>query len=296
MPNFASSSTSTNNTSSMVKGLWQLMRMDKPVGVYLLLWPTLWALWLASLGMPELDVLIIFVLGVVVMRAAGCVINDIADRKIDGHVKRTHARPLISGAVTIKQAWLCFFSLLLIALLLVLQLNIQTVYLSFVALLLAAAYPFMKRYTQLPQIVLGAAFSWAIPMAFMAVNQHLPSWVWWLYSANLAWTVAYDTQYAMVDRDDDLKIGVKSTAILFGRYDRLWIGVLQLITIGCLVIVGTLLHLPWPFSVGITVMALMFIYHQHLIKTRTREACFKAFIQNHWGGLALWLSLVVSFF
>lgn len=296
MPNFASSSTSTNNTSSMVKGLWQLMRMDKPVGVYLLLWPTLWALWLASLGMPELDVLIIFVLGVVVMRAAGCVINDIADRKIDGHVKRTHARPLISGAVTVKQAWLCFFSLLLIALLLVLQLNIQTVYLSFVALLLAAAYPFMKRYTQLPQIVLGAAFSWAIPMAFMAVNQHLPSWVWWLYSANLAWTVAYDTQYAMVDRDDDLKIGVKSTAILFGRYDRLWIGVLQLITIGCLVIVGTLLHLPWPFSVGITVMALMFIYHQHLIKTRTREECFKAFIQNHWGGLALWLSLVVSFF
>jgi 4-hydroxybenzoate polyprenyltransferase len=271
------------------------MRMDKPVGIYLLLWPTLWALWLASLGIPEVDVLVIFVLGVVVMRAAGCVINDIADRKIDGHVKRTQARPLISGAVSLKQAWLCFFGLLLIALLLVLQLNIQTVYLSFVAVLLASAYPFMKRYTQLPQVVLGAAFSWAIPMAFMAVNQHVPSWIWWLYAANLAWTVAYDTQYAMVDRDDDLKIGVKSTAILFGSYDRLWIGVLQFITIGCLAIMGTLLQLPWPFWVGAGCVALMFIYHQRLLKSPTRETCFKAFIQNHWGGLALWLGLVFSF-
>lgn len=282
--------------TSTLKGLWLLMRMDKPVGIYLLLWPTLWALWLASLGMPKVDVLVIFVLGVVVMRAAGCVINDIADRKIDGHVKRTQARPLISGVITVKQAWLCFFGLLLIALLLVLQLNIQTVYLSFVAVLLASMYPFMKRYTQLPQVVLGAAFSWAIPMAFMSVNQHLPSWIWWLYLANLAWTVAYDTQYAMVDRDDDLKIGVKSTAILFGRYDRLWIGVLQLITIGCFVIIGTLLQLPWPFWGGAGCMALMFIYHQRLLKTPTREACFKAFIQNHWGGLAIWLGLVFSFF
>ena len=292
MSNLASPSTESTST---LKGLWLLMRMDKPVGIYLLLWPTLWALWLASLGMPEVDVLVIFVLGVVVMRAAGCVINDIADRKIDGHVKRTQARPLISGAISLKQAWLCFFGLLLLALLLVLQLNIQTVYLSFVAVLLASAYPFMKRYTQLPQVVLGAAFSWAIPMAFMAVNQHVPSWIWWLYAANLAWTVAYDTQYAMVDRDDDLKIGVKSTAILFGSYDRLWIGVLQLITIGCLAIMGTLLQLPWPFWLGAGCMALMFIYHQRLLKSPTREACFKAFIQNHWGGLALWLGLVFSF-
>ena len=153
----------------------------------------------------------------------------------------------------------------------------------------------MKRYTQLPQVVLGAAFSWAIPMAFMAVNQHVPSWIWWLYAANLAWTVAYDTQYAMVDRDDDLKIGVKSTAILFGSYDRLCIGVSQLIAIGCLVVMGTLLQLPWPFWGGLTLMALMFIYHQCLLKIPTREACFKAFIQNHWGGLALWLGLVFSF-
>ena len=292
MSNSASSSTESMST---LKGLWLLMRMDKPVGIYLLLWPTLWALWLASLGMPEVDVLVIFVLGVVVMRAAGCVINDIADRKIDGHVKRTQARPLISGVITLKQAWLCFFGLLLIALLLVLQLNIQTVYLSFVAVLLASAYPFMKRYTQLPQVVLGAAFSWAIPMAFMAVNQHVPSWIWWLYVANLAWTVAYDTQYAMVDRDDDLKIGVKSTAILFGSYDRLWIGVLQIIAIGCLAIMGTLLQLPWPFWLGAGCMALMFIYHQRLLKSPTRDTCFKAFIQNHWGGLALWLGLVFSF-
>lgn len=291
---FNSASSSTESMSTL-KGLWLLMRMDKPVGIYLLLWPTLWALWLASLGMPEVDVLVIFVLGVVVMRAAGCVINDIADRKIDGHVKRTQARPLISGVITLKQAWLCFFGLLLIALLLVLQLNIQTVYLSFVAVLLASAYPFMKRYTQLPQVVLGAAFSWAIPMAFMAVNQHVPSWIWWLYVANLAWTVAYDTQYAMVDRDDDLKIGVKSTAILFGSYDRLWIGVLQIIAIGCLAIMGTLLQLPWPFWLGAGCMALMFIYHQRLLKSPTRDTCFKAFIQNHWGGLALWLGLVFSF-
>ena len=291
---FNSASSSTESMSTL-KGLWLLMRMDKPVGIYLLLWPTLWALWLASLGMPEVDVLVIFVLGVVVMRAAGCVINDIADRKIDGHVKRTQARPLISGVITLKQAWLCFFGLLLIALLLVLQLNIQTVYLSFVAVLLASAYPFMKRYTQLPQVVLGAAFSWAIPMAFMAVNQHVPSWIWWLYVANLAWTVAYDTQYAMVDRDDDLKIGVKSTAILFGSYDRLWIGVLQLIAIGCLAIMGTLLQLPWPFWLGAGCMALMFIYQQRLLKSPTRDTCFKAFIQNHWGGLALWLGLVFSF-
>ena len=214
-----------------LKGMWLLMRMDKPVGIYLLLWPTLWALWLASVGMPDWDVLVIFVLGVVVMRAAGCVINDIADRKIDGHVKRTVARPLITGQVSLRQAWALFAGLLLCALVLVLQLNIQTLYLSFVAVLLASAYPFLKRYTHLPQVALGAAFSWAIPMAFMAVNQHVPLWAWWLYVANLAWTVAYDTQYAMVDRDDDLNIGVKSTAILFGRYDVVWIAVLQLLPI-----------------------------------------------------------------
>ncbi|MDC1347255.1 4-hydroxybenzoate octaprenyltransferase [Glaciecola sp.] len=278
-----------------LKGMWLLMRMNKPVGIYLLLWPTLWALWLASVGMPDWDILVIFVLGVVVMRAAGCVINDIADRKIDGHVKRTVARPLITGQVSLKQAWALFAGLLLCALVLVLQLNIQTLYLSFVAVLLASAYPFLKRYTHLPQVALGAAFSWAIPMAFMAVNQYVPLWAWWLYVANLAWTVAYDTQYAMVDRDDDLNIGVKSTAILFGRYDVVWIAVLQLVTLGSLGMVGLLLSLPMVYWVSLIVVFGMFLYHQRLLKDRERDACFRAFIHNHWAGFVLWLGLVGSF-
>lgn len=278
-----------------LKGMWLLMRMNKPVGIYLLLWPTLWALWLASVGMPDWDILVIFVLGVVVMRAAGCVINDIADRKIDGHVKRTVARPLITGQVSLKQAWALFAGLLLCALVLVLQLNIQTLYLSFVAVLLASAYPFLKRHTHLPQVALGAAFSWAIPMAFMAVNQHVPLWAWWLYVANLAWTVAYDTQYAMVDRDDDLNIGVKSTAILFGRYDVVWIAVLQLVTLGSLGMVGLLLSLPMVYWVSLIVVFGMFLYHQRLLKDRERDACFRAFIYNHWAGFVVWLGLVGSF-
>ena len=278
-----------------LKGMWLLMRMNKPVGIYLLLWPTLWALWLASVGMPEWDILVIFVLGVVVMRAAGCVINDIADRKIDGHVKRTVARPLITGQVSLKQAWALFAGLLLCALVLVLQLNIQTLYLSFVAVLLASAYPFLKRHTHLPQVALGAAFSWAIPMAFMAVNQYVPLWAWWLYVANLAWTVAYDTQYAMVDRDDDLNIGVKSTAILFGRYDVVWIAVLQLVTLGSLGMVGLLLSLPMVYWVSLIVVFGMFLYHQRLLKDRERDACFRAFIYNHWAGFVVWLGLVGSF-
>jgi 4-hydroxybenzoate polyprenyltransferase len=278
-----------------LEGMWLLMRMNKPVGIYLLLWPTLWALWLASVGMPDWDILVIFVLGVVVMRAAGCVINDIADRKIDGHVKRTVARPLITGQVSLKQAWALFAGLLLCALVLVLQLNIQTLYLSFVAVLLASAYPFLKRYTHLPQVALGAAFSWAIPMAFMAVNQHVPLWAWWLYVANLAWTVAYDTQYAMVDRDDDLNIGVKSTAILFGRYDVVWIAVLQLVTLGSLGMVGLLLSLPMVYWVSLIVVFGMFLYHQRLLKDRERDACFRAFIHNHWAGFVVWLGLVGSF-
>lgn len=278
-----------------LEGMWLLMRMNKPVGIYLLLWPTLWALWLASVGMPDWDILVIFVLGVVVMRAAGCVINDIADRKIDGHVKRTVARPLITGQVSLKQAWALFAGLLLCALVLVLQLNIQTLYLSFVAVLLASAYPFLKRYTHLPQVALGAAFSWAIPMAFMAVNQYVPLWAWWLYVANLAWTVAYDTQYAMVDRDDDLNIGVKSTAILFGRYDVVWIAVLQLVTLGSLGMVGLLLSLPMVYWVSLIVVFGMFLYHQRLLKDRERDACFRAFIHNHWAGFVVWLGLVGSF-
>jgi 4-hydroxybenzoate polyprenyltransferase len=198
----------------------QLTRMDKPIGIYLLLWPTLWALWVAAKGVPSLGNLVIFVLGVILTRAGGCVINDFADRKVDGHVKRTEQRPMASGKISSKEA-LVFFALLMgVSFLLVLCTNAQTVWLSFGALALAATYPFMKRYTYYPQVVLGAAFSWGMPMAFTAETGSLPAAAWLLYIANLLWTVAYDTYYAMTDREDDLKIGVKSTAILFGDADR----------------------------------------------------------------------------
>lgn len=276
-------------------GYYQLMRLHKPVGILLLLWPTYWALWLASVGMPDWHVLVIFTLGVIVMRSAGCVINDIADRRIDGHVERTQHRPLINGNVSVREAWWLFAGLLLVALLLVLQLNIQTRYLSFVALLLASAYPFMKRYTHLPQVVLGAAFGWSIPMVFMAVNQYVPSWIWWLYAANLTWTVAYDTLYAMVDREDDLRIGVKSTAILFGQYDRVSIAGLQIATLLGLAMVGQQLGLPLAYWASLAIASILFIQHQWLIRSRTRAACFRAFRLNHWVGVVVWLGLILSF-
>jgi len=273
----------------LLKGFWYLSRMDKPIGIYLLLWPTLWALVLASLGLPELDVTLIFAAGVVVMRAAGCIINDIADRKVDGHVYRTQNRPLVTGLVSTKEAFSMFIGLLVIALLLVLQLNLATIYLSFVALALATLYPFMKRYTQFPQVVLGAAFSMAIPMAFMAVNQHLPTWIWALYAANLAWTVAYDTQYAMVDRADDLKVGIKSTAVVLGRYDVFGVAVLQIATIGLLAWVGMTLHLNTGFYVALLAASLQFLWHLLLIKERDEAQCFTAFKVNHWVGVTVLL-------
>ena len=216
----------------------RLMRLDKPVGIYLLLWPTLWALLIASQGLPAWDITLIFVAGVVVMRSAGCVINDYADRKVDGSVKRTAQRPLATGEVTAKQALQLFGALVAIAFILVLFLNWQTIALSVAALVLASSYPFMKRYTHLPQVVLGAAFGWAIPMAFMAVLETIPDYGWWLFVANLTWTVAYDTMYAMVDRDDDLQIGVKSTAILFGKNDVRIVMGLQVVTLAILIGVG----------------------------------------------------------
>ncbi|MGL5762845.1 MAG: 4-hydroxybenzoate octaprenyltransferase, partial [Plesiomonas shigelloides] len=214
---------------------WRLMRMDRPIGTLLLLWPTLWALWLAAQGQPNWPVLLVFVLGVVVMRAAGCVINDYADRHFDGHVKRTANRPLPSGDVRPSEARWLFVALVALAFVLVLTLNSLTIVLSLVALALAAVYPFMKRFTHLPQLVLGVAFGWSIPMAFAAQMNLLPLSCWLLLLANICWTVAYDTQYAMVDRDDDLRIGIKSTAILFGRFDKLIIGLLQLATLLLLV-------------------------------------------------------------
>ena len=225
------------------RAFWQLARFDRPIGSLLLLWPTLWALFLAGDGFPKVDVLVVFVLGVVFMRAAGCVINDFADRNVDGHVKRTANRPMPSGKVSEREALGLFILLVLVSFLLVLTMNNLTIMLSVVAVMLAAAYPFMKRYTHLPQLVLGAAFGWSIPMAYAAQSGTLPTVAWLLFVANILWTVAYDTLYAMVDRDDDIKVGIKSTAILFGRFDKLIIGILQLVTIMLLIAIGGLLHL-----------------------------------------------------
>jgi len=272
-----------------------LMRADRPIGTYLLLWPTLWALWIASAGVPPLDLLLIFSLGVFLTRSAGCVINDFADRHIDGHVKRTLNRPLPSGRVSEREAIYLFCGLMLVAFLLVLLTNTLTILMSLGGLILAFIYPFMKRYTHLPQVILGAAFGWAIPMAFTATQEALPLTAWLLYLAKLLWTVAYDTQYAMVDRDDDLKIGVKSTAILFGRHDRLIIGLLQLATLGVLLWVGQLEQLGLWYLLGLAGAAALFIYQHWLIRARERMPCFRAFLNNHYAELLVLVGLVLEY-
>ncbi|EMM6763820.1 4-hydroxybenzoate octaprenyltransferase [Pluralibacter gergoviae] len=274
----------------------RLMRTDKPIGALLLLWPTLWALWVATPGVPPLWILAVFVAGVWLMRAAGCVVNDYADRKFDGHVKRTARRPLPSGDVSEKEARILFAVLVLLSFLLVLTLNTMTIVLSVGGLALAWVYPFMKRYTHLPQVVLGAAFGWAIPMAYAAVSETLPLSCWLMFLANICWSVVYDTQYAMVDRDDDLKIGVKSTAILFGKNDRLIIGILQVVVMALMATVGWLSGLGWVYYASILVAGGFFVYQQGLIKDRERDACFKAFLNNNYVGLALFVGLAVSYF
>ena len=273
----------------------QLMRLEKPIGIYLLLWPTLWALWIAGEGAPSLGNIVVFVVGVFLMRAAGCVINDFADRKVDGHVKRTEQRPLVSGKVTSKEALVLFAVLVLASFLLVLLTNPTTIWLSFGGLALAACYPFMKRYTYYPQVVLGAAFSWGMPMAFTAETGHLPAAAWLLYIANLLWTVAYDTYYAMVDREDDLKIGVKSTAVLFGDADRVIILTLQGLALVCLLLAGARFELGAYFYVGLSVAAACFAWEFWSTRDRGREACFKAFLHNHWAGLAIFLGIVADY-
>jgi 4-hydroxybenzoate polyprenyltransferase len=282
-------------TQDKLLAFHRLMRTDKPIGALLLLWPTLWALWVATPGVPPLWILAVFVAGVWLMRAAGCVVNDYADRKIDGHVKRTANRPMPSGAVTEKEARTLFVVLVLLAFVLVLTLNLMTIALSVAALALAWVYPFMKRYTHLPQVVLGAAFGWSIPMAFAAVSESLPLSCWLMFVANVLWAVAYDTLYAMVDRDDDLKIGVKSTAILFGRHDKLIVGILQVIVLTLMTAVGWLNGLGWPYYASIAVAGALFIYQQWLVVNREREACFKAFMNNNYVGLALFLGLAISY-
>lgn len=273
----------------------QLSRIDKPIGIYLLLWPTLWALWIAGDGSPSVANVLIFILGVVLMRAAGCVINDIADRKVDGHVKRTEQRPLASGKISTREALVFFFVLLALSFLLVLCTNTATIELSLGALVLAASYPFMKRYTHWPQVVLGMAFSWGMPMAFTAQTGHLPAIAWLLYLANLLWTVAYDTYYAMVDRDDDLRIGVKSTAVLFGHNDRLIIAILQGLTIACLLLAGTRVGLGGWYHLGLVAAAACFVWEYWKTRKRERMACFNAFLHNHWAGLAIFIGIVADY-
>ncbi|WP_116367846.1 4-hydroxybenzoate octaprenyltransferase [Parahaliea mediterranea] len=277
------------------QALLQLIRFDKPIGSLLLLWPTYWALWIAAGGMPDAGLLVIFTLGTFLMRSAGCIVNDLADREFDGSVKRTHLRPLVTGAVSVKEARIFMLLLCLAAFSLVLLTNPLTIALSFAAVALTATYPFMKRYTHWPQVVLGAAFSWGIPMAFAAQQNALPPGLWWLFAANLLWTVVFDTQYAMVDRDDDLKIGIKSTAVLFGRADRLIIGLLQLACLLCWVMAGVTFELgPW-YGAGLALAAGLFIYHQWLIRERERMACFRAFLHNNWVGLAVFAGIVLHY-
>jgi len=277
------------------QALLQLIRFDKPIGTLLLLWPTLWALWIAADGMPDWDLLIIFTLGTFLMRSAGCVINDLADRHWDGDVGRTSQRPLVTGAVSATEARLLFIGLLAAAFVLVLFTNPLTVKLSFIAVALASTYPFMKRYTNLPQVVLGAAFSWSIPMAFAAQTGDLPANLWLLYLANLLWTMAYDTKYAMVDREDDLTVGIKSTAILFSQHDRLIIGLLQTTFLILMVIAGDRFSLHMPYYAALVGAAALCVYHQYLIRERERDACFKAFLHNNWVGAVIFAGLVLNF-
>lgn len=273
----------------------QLTRMDKPIGIYLLLWPTLSALWIAAKGAPSLGHVLIFGLGVVLTRAGGCAINDFADRKVDGQVKRTDQRPLATGKVSAKEALVLFAVLMGTAFLLVLCTNATTVWLSFGALALAACYPFMKRYTYYPQVVLGAAYSWGILMTFTAQDGQLPATAWLLYIANLLWTVGYDTYYAMTDRDDDLKIGVKSTAILFAEADRVIILTLQGLSLACLLLAGARFDLGVWFHMGLVVAAACFAWEFWYTRDRDRMKCFKAFLHNHWAGMAIFIGVVLDY-
>ena len=274
---------------------WRLMRFDRPIGALLLLWPTLWALWLAGDGAPAPRTVAIFVLGVIVMRAAGCVMNDIADRGFDPHVQRTRARPLAAGDLSVAAAYGLLVILLLIALALVLLTNRLTVQLACIGVVLALSYPYFKRFTHLPQAMLGMAFGWSIPMAFAAETGAVPVEAWWLFALNMLYVLIYDTEYAMVDREDDLRIGVKSTAILFGRHDLL---ALRLLMVGMLALAnwfGLKLGLAWPWFLGVLVAAALFAWQQVLLRGRDRDACFRAFLNNNWVGLALFTGLLVHY-
>lgn len=285
----------TSQIKQRLSAYYYLCRFDKPIGTELVLYPTLWALWIASGGIPDYKTLFIMFLGVVFMRAAGCAINDFADRKVDAHVERTKHRPLATGVIKAKEAVYVFLLLILASASLLLFLPIKTFYCSFGALFLAFIYPFMKRYTHLPQVVLGAAFSWSIPMAFTAVGHHLDATCWLLYFGNLCWTVAYDTQYAMTDRQYDLKIGVKSTAILFGRFDLLLIALLQCSALGLIGMALYLSDILHPYGlIALACVAVDFIYQWSQTKERHPQQCFKTFLHNRWVGIFIFVGIFLG--
>ena len=272
-----------------------LIRLNRPIGILLLLWPALWALWIAGDGHPDWHLVVIFCLGVFLMRSAGCAINDYADRDFDGHVARTRQRPIAAGLIQPKEALWVFVVLCLIAFGLVLLLDWKTIAMSFVAAFLAAVYPFMKRYTHLPQVVLGAAFGWAVPMAFMAQTGTVPPVAWLLFVATVIWAVIYDTQYAMVDREDDLRIGVKSTAILFGRFDLLIISLLQAVLLALLLLAGLWIEAKGAYLLGLIAAMGLTMYQQRLIRNRDPAGCFKAFLNNNYFGMVIFIGLVLDY-
>lgn len=277
------------------RDLLVLVRMDRPIGALLLLWPTWWALWLAADGFPPWKYLVVFTVGVFVMRAAGCAMNDFADRKLDPLVARTAGRPLAAGRVKPWEAVACFVGLSLLGFVLVLAFtNRLTIYLSFAGAALAALYPFSKRYTQLPQVVLGAAFGWGIPMAFAAVTNGLPPVCWLLFLGNILFSTIYDTEYAMVDRDDDIRAGAKSTAILFGDADLPILGILMATLLLTLLLVGQRAQLQWPFQIALVVALLLFAWQLWNMRWRQRDACFAAFRNNNWVGGVVWLGMIVA--
>ncbi len=275
-----------------IKQYFILMRLHRPVGIFLLLWPTLWGLWLASDGIPELSFLMIFIAGVIVMRSAGCVINDIWDRHKDGFVERTRDRPIASEKISVQSAIFLFLILMVLAFLLVLQCNKLTVLLAFCGALFAVVYPLLKRVTHLPQLGLGIAFTWGIPMAFAAVTNSVPGKAWILFFGSAIWPIIYDTQYAMTDRDDDIKIGIKSTAILFGKYDKWIIGILQAIFLFLLVCTGKIFQLGDAYFYGVIVVLLLFLYQLYLLKDRNPLKCFQAFLNNQWVGFIIFIGIL----
>lgn len=273
----------------------RLMRLDKPIGILLLLWPTLWALWISSNGHPDWLIVWIFMLGTVLMRSAGCVMNDYADRKFDAHVERTKSRPLATGEVSPREALALAGVLSLLAFGLVLLLNKLTILLSVCALFLAMTYPYTKRFISIPQAYLGVAFGFGIPMAFAAHNGTIPPLAWVLLAANIVWAVAYDTEYAMVDRDDDIKIGIRSSALFFGRYDIAAVMACYAVMLGILAWVGMEVRLHWPYYAGLAVAGVIALYHYTLIKERERGACFRAFLHNNWLGAVIFAGLFASY-